>query len=93
MGIKSSRMTDDPAPTPPTFGELEHAAAEVIRHLKQVPGSRGDTRLAIIGGLALWHYLPDGRMTDVSLCFIPLLRHFFLAVPSHTVPTPHLELS
>ncbi|RYP78405.1 hypothetical protein DL771_000590 [Monosporascus sp. 5C6A] len=45
-----------------TFRELECAASDVIRTVKRMP-DLGNVKLAIIGGLALWHYLP-GRTTD-----------------------------
>ncbi|RYO93987.1 hypothetical protein DL762_000735 [Monosporascus cannonballus] len=46
-----------------TFRELECAASDVIRTVKRMP-DLGNVKLAIIGGLALWHYLPRGRTTD-----------------------------
>ncbi|RYP20451.1 hypothetical protein DL767_009454 [Monosporascus sp. MG133] len=46
-----------------TFCELECAASDVIRTVKRMP-DLGNVKLAIIGGLALWHYLPRGRTTD-----------------------------
>ncbi|RYP85615.1 hypothetical protein DL769_000956 [Monosporascus sp. CRB-8-3] len=46
-----------------TFRELECAASDVIRIIKRMP-DLGNVKLAIIGGLALWHYLPRGRTTD-----------------------------
>ncbi|RYP55389.1 hypothetical protein DL768_000144 [Monosporascus sp. mg162] len=46
-----------------TFRELECAASDVIRTVKRIP-DLGNVKLAIIGGLALWHYLPRGRATD-----------------------------
>ena len=52
-----------------TLHDLERAASDVIRLIKQVPEARGDTKLALIGGLALWHYLPEGRTTGVSVLF------------------------
>ncbi|RYO97603.1 hypothetical protein DL764_007277 [Monosporascus ibericus] len=45
-----------------TFRELECAASDVIRTVKRIP-DLGNVKLAIIGGLALWHYLPRGRTT------------------------------
>ncbi|KAI0470690.1 hypothetical protein GGR56DRAFT_683756 [Xylariaceae sp. FL0804] len=45
------------------FEEIEHAACDVIQIIKQIP-ELGHTRLSVIGGLALWHYLPDYRPTD-----------------------------
>ncbi|RYP93022.1 hypothetical protein DL770_000896 [Monosporascus sp. CRB-9-2] len=46
-----------------TFRELECAASDVIRTVRRMP-DLGNVKLAIIGGLALWHYLPRGRTTD-----------------------------
>ncbi|KAI1118564.1 hypothetical protein F5Y14DRAFT_446925 [Nemania sp. NC0429] len=37
--------------------ELEYAVCDVIQIIKQIP-ELADSRLAVIGGLALWHYLP-----------------------------------
>ncbi|OTA96377.1 hypothetical protein M434DRAFT_67510, partial [Hypoxylon sp. CO27-5] len=45
------------------FQELERAACDVIEHVKQIQDLR-HTRLSVIGGLALWHYLPEYRSTD-----------------------------
>ncbi|KAI1502806.1 hypothetical protein F5X99DRAFT_143515 [Biscogniauxia marginata] len=45
------------------FTELECAACDVIQIIKQIPELEY-TRLSVIGGLALWHYLPDYRPTD-----------------------------
>ncbi|KAI0005638.1 hypothetical protein F4779DRAFT_633444 [Xylariaceae sp. FL0662B] len=47
----------------PNFDELEFAACDVVQIVKQVPELR-HCRLAVIGGLALQHYLPDYRPTD-----------------------------
>ncbi|KAI1344776.1 hypothetical protein F5Y15DRAFT_421903 [Xylariaceae sp. FL0016] len=46
------------------FQELEHAACNVIQMIKQIP-ELWHTRLAVIGGLALWHYHPEYRPADV----------------------------
>ncbi|KAI0838614.1 hypothetical protein F5Y06DRAFT_286980 [Hypoxylon sp. FL0890] len=45
------------------FQDLERAACDVIQHVKQIQDLR-HTRLSVIGGLALWHYLPEYRTTD-----------------------------
>ncbi|CAJ2502887.1 Uu.00g102810.m01.CDS01 [Anthostomella pinea] len=47
----------------PSFQELECAACDVIQIIKQIPELE-HTRLSVIGGLALWHYLPNYRPTD-----------------------------
>ncbi|KAI1876810.1 uncharacterized protein JN550_000882 [Neoarthrinium moseri] len=47
----------------PTFRELEETAALTIRMIKHIPGL-GHTKVAIIGGLAVWNYLPTQRRTD-----------------------------
>lgn len=46
--------------------ELEYAVCDVIQIVKQIP-ELAESRLAVIGGLALWHYLPGHRPTDVSV--------------------------
>ncbi|KAL7622974.1 hypothetical protein AAE478_006653 [Parahypoxylon ruwenzoriense] len=46
-----------------TFNELERAAWDVIQKVKQIQEFR-HTKLSVIGGLALWHYLPEYRSTD-----------------------------
>ncbi|KAI0386615.1 hypothetical protein F5Y04DRAFT_288540 [Hypomontagnella monticulosa] len=43
--------------------ELERAACDVIQNVKQIQELR-HARLSVIGGLALWHYLPEYRSTD-----------------------------
>ncbi|KAI1418678.1 hypothetical protein F5Y13DRAFT_196449 [Hypoxylon sp. FL1857] len=45
------------------FQELERAACDVIHNVKQIQDLR-HARLSVIGGLALWHYLPEYRSTD-----------------------------
>ncbi|KAI0143993.1 hypothetical protein F4776DRAFT_450159 [Hypoxylon sp. NC0597] len=45
------------------FQELERAARDVIENVKQIQDLR-HARLSVIGGLALWHYLPEYRPTD-----------------------------
>ncbi|KAF4627030.1 hypothetical protein G7Y89_g11129 [Cudoniella acicularis] len=50
-----------------TLTELETAASDVIQILKTVP-EFASARVAVIGGLALWKYMPRGRTTeDVDL--------------------------
>ena len=48
----------------PTRTQLETAAADVIRILKGI-SEYSDAKIAIIGGLALWKYIPTGRTTEV----------------------------
>ncbi|KAI6882626.1 hypothetical protein KC360_g5368 [Hortaea werneckii] len=43
--------------------ELETAAAEVISILKDIPVFQ-DAAILVIGGLALWRYIPRGRTTQ-----------------------------
>ncbi|KAI2473250.1 hypothetical protein F4781DRAFT_427663 [Annulohypoxylon bovei var. microspora] len=45
------------------FQELERAACDVIQNVKEIQDLR-HARLSVIGGLALWHYLPEYRSTD-----------------------------
>ncbi|MCJ1401157.1 hypothetical protein MMC11_004369 [Xylographa trunciseda] len=47
----------------PTQTQLETAAADVIRILKGI-SEYSNARIAIIGGLALWKYIPAGRTTE-----------------------------
>lgn len=49
----------------PTRIQLEAAASEVISVLKGIR-EFSNARIAVIGGLALWKYLPNGRTTEVS---------------------------
>ncbi|EAS30187.1 uncharacterized protein CIMG_08933 [Coccidioides immitis RS] len=46
----------------PTLKELEETARAAIDALKQYP-EFGSAKLAIIGGTALWKYIPSGRTT------------------------------
>ena len=48
----------------PNFNHLEQSAAEVIRILKSFPEFE-NTKIAIIGGLAVWMYIPWLRTTTV----------------------------
>lgn len=50
--------------------ELENAVCDVIQIIKQIP-ELADTRLSVVGGLALCHYLPAHRPTKVRL--VPLV--------------------
>lgn len=43
---------------------LQQAAGEVIDILRNMT-EFSETRIAVIGGLALWNYLPEGRTTQV----------------------------
>lgn len=52
--------------------ELEGVAWEVIANLKGIPDF-ADARFAIIGGLAVWKYIPRGRTTDVFSSTIPVI--------------------
>ncbi|KAI1093210.1 hypothetical protein F5B19DRAFT_167741 [Rostrohypoxylon terebratum] len=45
------------------FQQLEHAASDVIKNVKDIQDLK-HARLSVIGGLAVWHYLPDYRSTD-----------------------------
>ncbi|KAI1647086.1 uncharacterized protein F4817DRAFT_115910 [Daldinia loculata] len=47
----------------PSLAELEAAARDVIRIMKTVPGL-SEQHIAVIGGMALWKYLPRGRSTE-----------------------------
>lgn len=44
--------------------QLRQAAAEVIQYMKSID-EISDARVAIIGGLALWMHLKEGRATQV----------------------------
>ncbi|KAI1421101.1 hypothetical protein F5Y12DRAFT_787725 [Xylaria sp. FL1777] len=48
--------------------ELEDAVCNVIQIIKQIP-ELVDTRLTVVGGLALWHYLPTHRPAN-SIDFV-----------------------
>ena len=48
----------------PTRLQLERAAADVISILKGI-SEYSNAKIAVIGGLALWKYLPSGRTTEV----------------------------
>ncbi|KAI0426577.1 hypothetical protein F5Y09DRAFT_334024 [Xylaria sp. FL1042] len=45
------------------FKELENAVCNVIQIIKQIP-ELADTKLAVVGDLALWRYLPAYRSTN-----------------------------
>ncbi|KAG5926250.1 hypothetical protein E4U42_003490 [Claviceps africana] len=47
---------------PPKREELHKAAADVIAILKTIPEFQ-DSKIAVIGGLAVWNYLQSGRTT------------------------------
>jgi hypothetical protein len=47
--------------------DLEKAAAEVISILKGMKDF-SNSKIAVIGGLALWKYVPNGRTTEV--CYV-----------------------
>ncbi|KAL9098448.1 MAG: hypothetical protein Q9163_005892 [Psora crenata] len=47
----------------PSRTRLETAAADVIRILKGI-SECSNARIAIIGGLAVWRYIPTGRTTE-----------------------------
>lgn len=55
--------------------ELEYAVCDVIQIIKQIP-ELAESRLAVIGGLALWHYLPGHRPTDVRPNFFFFFQSF-----------------
>jgi len=46
------------------FHNLEQGASDVIAMLKALP-ERANTKIAIIGGLAVWKYMQDFRTTHV----------------------------
>jgi hypothetical protein len=48
----------------PSLSELESAARDVISLMKTIP-ELADREIAVIGGMALWKYLPRGRTTEV----------------------------
>jgi hypothetical protein len=48
----------------PTLAELNRAASEVIIILKGIP-DYSNAKVAVIGGLALWNYVQNGRTTEV----------------------------
>lgn len=52
---------------------FEAAAAQVLGILKGI-SDFGDASVAVIGGLALWKYLPEGRTTQVR-CGVRLHTH------------------
>ena len=49
----------------PTFLELEESAQAAINCLKLFP-EFANAKIAIIGGAALWKYVPSGRTTMVK---------------------------
>ncbi|KAI1159237.1 hypothetical protein F5B18DRAFT_655823 [Nemania serpens] len=66
--------------------ELEYAVCDVIQIVKQIP-ELAESRLAVIGGLALWHYLPGHRPTDIinfitNLPTLELLKKKLLRHPN-----------
>lgn len=48
----------------PDLLALQQAAADVIQILKRIE-VYSNAKVAVIGGLALWTYLPEGRSTEV----------------------------
>lgn len=48
-----------------TLADLNEAAKVVLQCLKGLP-DQADVKIALIGGLALWNYLPQYRSTTVS---------------------------
>lgn len=48
----------------PSLAELNRAASDVITILKGIP-DYSNAKVAVIGGLALWNYVRDGRTTEV----------------------------
>jgi hypothetical protein len=60
----------------PTFQELEESAQAVIGYLKTFP-QYSDAKVAIIGGMAVWKYFPNGRRTKVSIEEIALSNALF----------------
>lgn len=56
----------------PSLQELEGAAADVISILKGVDEFK-EASIAVIGGLALWKYIPSGRTTEACpACINPV---------------------
>ena len=53
----------------PSFDSLETAAADVLRILKGIDEYK-NVSIAVIGGLALWKYIPSGRFTEVLACCV-----------------------
>lgn len=49
---------------PPSLAEVQDAARDVIRIMKTVP-SLSRAQIAVIGGMAVWNYIPKGRSTEV----------------------------
>ncbi|RJE26184.1 hypothetical protein PHISCL_01432 [Aspergillus sclerotialis] len=47
------------------FRQLRNGASEVIRKLKRIPEFKS-AKITIIGGLAVWNYLPNHRDTQVK---------------------------
>ncbi|KAI0878059.1 hypothetical protein GGS24DRAFT_29791 [Hypoxylon argillaceum] len=78
------------------FKELEDAACNVIQIVKQIPELTA-SRLAVVGDLALWHYLPNHRATD-EINFITdtpapeLLQEKLLQHPNSPFTTSKQEL-
>lgn len=58
----------------PSLNELESAAAQVIAILKSI-SEFSDASVAVIGGLALWKYIPNGRTTEVLSSTIACSRY------------------
>ncbi|KAI8949883.1 hypothetical protein F4801DRAFT_579985 [Xylaria longipes] len=48
---------------PPSLLDLERAAMDVIKIMKAVP-DLAKQKVAVIGGLALWNFMPRGRSTE-----------------------------
>lgn len=65
------------------FHELERAASDVIQNVKQIQELR-HARLSVIGGLALWHYLPEYRSTDVRKLGVKIFNGLELIVLCRT---------
>ncbi|KAI1763994.1 hypothetical protein GGR53DRAFT_466853 [Hypoxylon sp. FL1150] len=52
--------------------ELERATCDVLQNVKEIHELR-NAKLSVIGGLAVWHYLPEYRSTD-NINFITNLQ-------------------
>lgn len=50
----------------PSLSRLEAAAHDVIHIMKRIP-EFADQKIAVIGGMAIWKYLPNGRSTEVLI--------------------------
>lgn len=54
-----------PRKQPPSFAHVEQAALHILRLIRDTPGLE-NTKVAVVGDLALRHYLPDYNRVTVS---------------------------